>query len=50
MPTKLPYYTEKMDVADRPRRFLEAFAAILEHSNYGMLLEQYTKISTKCSR
>ena len=50
MTAKLPYYTEKMDLTDRPRRFLEAFAAILEHSNYGMLLDQYCRIATKCSR
>ncbi|MEN8149928.1 MAG: (Fe-S)-binding protein [Planctomycetota bacterium] len=50
MTAKLPYYTEKMDLTDRPRRFLEAFAAILTHSNYALILDQYSRITTKCSR
>ena len=36
--------------ADRPRRFLEAFAAILEHANYGPALETYARLSAKCAR
>ena len=28
------YHVEDFDISDRPRRFLEAFAAILKHSNY----------------
>jgi len=47
---KLPYYVEKQDPADRPRRFLEAFAAILEHSNYDAALDTFARITTKCSR
>ena len=44
------YYVEEktLAVTDRPRKFLEAFAAVLEHSNYGIALETYTRLSAKC--
>ncbi|MFC1601325.1 (Fe-S)-binding protein [Candidatus Sumerlaeota bacterium] len=38
------------EVTDRPRKFLEAFAAILEHSNYGLALDAYARLSAKCAR
>ncbi|MFH2057252.1 MAG: (Fe-S)-binding protein [bacterium] len=44
------YHVEDYDVADRPRRFLEAFAAILKHSNYQMALDHFIRVSAKCSR
>ncbi len=44
------YHVEDFDVADRPRRFLEAFAAILKHSNYRFALEHFIRMSAKCSR
>ncbi|MFC1514015.1 (Fe-S)-binding protein [candidate division KSB1 bacterium] len=44
------YYTEPFDLKDRPRRFLEVFAAILQHTNYRFILDMYSKISAKCSR
>jgi len=49
---KYSYYVEQkaLDVTDRPRKFLEAFAAVLEHGNYGVALETYTRLSTKCGR
>jgi Fe-S oxidoreductase len=49
---KYSYIVEKkaLETTERPRKFLEAFAAILEHSNYGLPLEVYARISTKCSR
>ncbi len=47
---KYSYHVEPMDLKDRPRRFLEAFATILEHSNYGPVLDFYTRITAKCSR
>jgi len=49
---KYSYYVEQsaLDLTERPRRFLEAFAAVLEHSNYGLPLEVYSRLSTKCSR
>jgi Fe-S oxidoreductase len=46
------YYVEDAALIanNRPKRFLEAFAAVLEHSNYALPLEVYSRISTKCSR
>ena len=43
------YHVEDFDVNDRPRRFLEAFAAILKHSNYRMALEHYSRVVSRCS-
>ena len=43
------YHVEDHDVNDRPRRFLEAFAAILKHSNYGMMLDHYSRVVSRCS-
>src|SRR4030067_1789447 len=49
---KYSYFVEKkaLETTERPRKFLEAFTAVLEHSNYGLPLEVYARISTKCSR
>lgn len=44
------YNIEDFDVNDRPQRFLEAFAAILKHSNYKMALDHFIRMSAKCSR
>ncbi len=44
------YHVEDYNVVDRPKRFLEAFAAILKHTNYQLALEQYIRVSAKCSR
>ncbi|HDL02940.1 MAG: hypothetical protein DRP46_07630 [Candidatus Zixiibacteriota bacterium] len=44
------YHVEDYDVDNRPRRFLEAFAAILKHTNYRLALEHFIRVSTKCSR
>ena len=43
------YHIEDFDVKDRPRRFLEAFAAILKHSNYRMALDHYSRVVSRCS-
>lgn len=43
------YYAEDFALEDRPRRFLEAFAAILRYSNYGPALDAYVHVSAKCS-
>ncbi len=43
------YHVEDFDVNDRPRRFLEAFAAILKHSNYRMALDHYSRVAARCS-
>jgi Fe-S oxidoreductase len=44
------YHVEDYDTEDRPRRFLQAFAAILNHSNYRFALDHFVRISAKCSR
>jgi Fe-S oxidoreductase len=44
------YHVEDFEVQDRPRRFLESFAAILKHTNYRVALEHYVRVSAKCSR
>jgi len=44
------YHIEEFDVSDRPRRFLEAFAAILKHSSYRLALDHFIRMSAKCSR
>ena len=49
---KLPvrYHVEDFDTEDRPRRFLEAFAAILKHTNYRLAMDHYIRVSAKCAR
>lgn len=44
------YHVEDCEVEDRPRRFLEAFASILKHTNYRVALDHYVRVSAKCSR
>jgi Fe-S oxidoreductase len=44
------YHVEDFDTAERPRRFLEAFAAVLEHTNYRIALDHYVRVSAKCAR
>ena len=41
---KYAYYVEQkaLEVSERPRKFLQAFAAALEHSSYGVALDLYT--------
>jgi len=50
--TKYNYFIEEKTLAvkDRPRKFLQAFAAVLEHSSYGLALEMYARLGAKCSR
>jgi len=48
--SRYSYYTEDFELEDRPRRFLDAFGAILKYSNYGHVLDTYIRTSTKCSR
>jgi [DsrC]-trisulfide reductase subunit K len=43
------YHVEDFDVNDRPKRFLEAFAAILKHSNYRVALEHYSRVISRCA-
>jgi [DsrC]-trisulfide reductase subunit K len=44
------YHVEDFDVQDRPRRFLEAFASILKHTNYRVALDHYMRVTAKCAR
>lgn len=44
------YHVEDFQLQDRPRRFLEAFAAILKHTNYRLALDHYARVSAKCAR
>ncbi|MFC1587695.1 (Fe-S)-binding protein [Planctomycetota bacterium] len=47
---KYPYYIENPLELDRVKRFLDVFAAILEHSNYRFILELYSRTMTQCTR
>lgn len=49
---KYSYYVEEktLTAADRPKKFLEAFAAVLEHGSYGVALDAYSRMSAKCAR
>lgn len=47
---EMKYIIEKAPKGNRVARFLEIFAAILKHSNYRPALEQYIKVSAKCSK
>jgi Fe-S oxidoreductase len=49
---KYSYYVEKSahSITDRPRRFLQAFATVLEHGSYGIALDNYARLSAKCAR
>ncbi|MCG6962028.1 MAG: (Fe-S)-binding protein [Acidobacteria bacterium] len=50
MAIECSYYLEPVDTTDLPRRFLEAFAAILTHSNYAMALDAASRVSARCGR
>ena len=39
-----------LEGSNKPRRFLEAFAAILRHGNYHLALDTFSRLSTKCGR
>ena len=39
-----------LEVTDRPKKFLEAFAAVLRYGNSQMVLDTYTTLSAKCGR
>ncbi|RJP34237.1 MAG: (Fe-S)-binding protein [Candidatus Omnitrophota bacterium] len=47
---RVRYHVENPLKGGRAQRFLEAFAAILKHSSYGLILEQYVRTSLKCAR
>lgn len=45
-----PYYMENPPSENRVGRFLEAFATVLEHSDYRPLLDSYCTSMARCSR
>jgi len=45
-----PYHVENPLTGNRVNRFLEAFAAVLEYSDYDSLLNTYCNSSAKCNR
>ena len=49
---RYPYNVEQKGLAgsERPKRFLEAFAAILRHGNYHVALDTFARLSAKCGR
>jgi len=48
---RLRYIVEKdrLVLDDLPRRFLETFAAILTHSNYRQVVDNYARITARCA-
>jgi Fe-S oxidoreductase len=50
--TKYSFYVERkgLEAGDKPRRFLDAFAAVLEHSSYNLALDVYSRASARCGR
>jgi len=50
MAIECSYYLEPVDTGELPRRFLDAFAAILDHSNYAMVLDAACRVTSRCGR
>ena len=50
MAIECSYYLEDVNTENLPQRFLEAFAAILSHSNYAMVLETACRVTARCGR
>ena len=44
------YHIEHPEMENRPQRFLEVFRAILKHTNYGIVLDHYLRVRSKCSQ
>ena len=47
---RYPYYVENPQETDRVRTFLDIFASVLRHTNYGAILNIYSRAVTKCAR
>ena len=45
----LSYYMERLYPGDKVKRFLEIFAAVLQHSNYAQLVDTYARTGAKCA-
>jgi Fe-S oxidoreductase len=50
MAIECSYYLEPVDTTELPRRFLDAFEAILSHSNYTMILDAALRVASHCGR
>jgi Fe-S oxidoreductase len=50
MAIECSYYLEPLETKELPRRFLDAFAAILAHSNYGPVLKLAARAAARCGR
>ncbi|HIQ22329.1 MAG TPA: (Fe-S)-binding protein [Planctomycetes bacterium] len=50
--TKYSFYVEPraLEVRGRPKKFLRAMAAVLEHSNYAVALDTYARLAARCAR
>ena len=48
---RLRYIVEKdrLVLDDLPRRFLEVFAAVLKHTNYRQVIDNYARVTARCS-
>ncbi|MBL6974391.1 MAG: (Fe-S)-binding protein [Deltaproteobacteria bacterium] len=46
----LKYHVEPVEPGNRVQQFLQAFSAVLKHSNYGYLLDHFARMGTKCGR
>ncbi len=44
------YFMERLYPGDRVRRFLEILAAVLQHTNYGQMLDTYARVGAKCAQ
>ncbi len=47
---RLPYHVENPHPENVVERFLDAFAAVLEHTDYKSLLDSYCRTTNKCNR
>ncbi len=50
MAIQCSYYLEEVETRELPSRFLEAFAAILSHSNYAPFIDAAARMKLRCSR
>jgi Fe-S oxidoreductase len=39
-----------LESTDKPRRFLQAFAAVLQHGNYAVAMDTFARLSNRCGR
>jgi len=44
------YHIENSNLSNKAEKFLETFEVVLKHTNYGAILDMYSRSSTKCGR